>query len=180
MLTQILVEFSRVLELDVEVPASTEGTHGRLFPVALPADHADLGTIGTIRECTGYAKEIKRERGQNPHRRVALQKPPAYLLFRFKFLVRRFYHLVLLRQVNPKLKAARIGLARFVDGHFRMNDCEITLSMRFDYERALLHLRNLLPRPCHRRRLLAWLVRRRDEGRGRDVPRTSIAHHLLE
>jgi hypothetical protein len=61
-LTQILVEFSWVLELDVEVPASTEGTHGGLLPVALPADHADLRTIGTIRECTGYAKE----RGVNP------------------------------------------------------------------------------------------------------------------
>jgi hypothetical protein len=56
-LTQILVEFSWVLELDVEVPASTEGTHGRLLPVALPADHADLGAIGAIGECAGYTKE---------------------------------------------------------------------------------------------------------------------------
>jgi hypothetical protein len=55
-LTQILVEFPWVLELDVEVPTSTEGTHGGLLPVALPADHADLGTIGTIGERTGYAK----------------------------------------------------------------------------------------------------------------------------
>ena len=62
MLTQILVEFPWVLELDVEVPASTEGTHGRLLPVALPADDADLGTIRTIRECTRNAKE----RGINP------------------------------------------------------------------------------------------------------------------
>jgi hypothetical protein len=45
-----------------------------------------------------------------------------HLLLRFKFLVRRFYHLVLLRQVYPKLKAARFGLARFVDGHFSMDD----------------------------------------------------------
>ena len=47
-LTQILVEFPRVLELDVEVPASAERTDGGLRPVALPADHADLRTIGTI------------------------------------------------------------------------------------------------------------------------------------
>jgi hypothetical protein len=68
-LTQILVEFPWVLELDVEVPASTEGTHGGLLPVALPAYHANLGTIGTIRECTRYAKE----RGVNPHRRITVQ-----------------------------------------------------------------------------------------------------------
>jgi len=61
-LTQVLEEFSRVLELDVEVPASTEGTHGRLLSVTLPADHADLRTIRTIRERTGYAKG----RGVNP------------------------------------------------------------------------------------------------------------------
>ena len=45
-----------------------------------------------------------------------------HLLFRFKLLVRRFYHLVLLRQVDPKLKAARFGFARFVDRHFSMDD----------------------------------------------------------
>jgi hypothetical protein len=74
-LTQILVESSWVLELDVEVPASTEGTHRGLLPVALPANHADLRTIGTIWECTGYAKE----RIVNNHRRVALQNsPPTY------------------------------------------------------------------------------------------------------
>jgi hypothetical protein len=129
-LTQILVEFSWVLELDVEVPASTEGTHGGLLPVALPADHTDLGTIGTIWECTGYAKE----RGvKSPSSRRPL-KLPAYLLFRFKLLVRRFYHLILLRQVDPKLKAARFGLARFLDGHFSVDNCEITLSMGFDWE----------------------------------------------
>jgi hypothetical protein len=67
-LTQILVEFSWVLKLDVEVPASAEGTHGGLLPVALPADHTDLGTIRTIRECTGYAEE----RGVN-----AIVAPPS-------------------------------------------------------------------------------------------------------
>jgi hypothetical protein len=61
-------------------------------------------------------------------------KLPAYLLLRFKLLVRRFYHLILLRQVDPKLKAARFGLARFLDGHFSMDNCEITLSMGFDWE----------------------------------------------
>ena len=74
-LTQILVESSWVLELDVEVPASTERTHRGLLPVALPANHADLGTIGTIWECTGYAKETI----VNNHRRVALQNSsPTY------------------------------------------------------------------------------------------------------
>jgi hypothetical protein len=43
----------------------------------------------------------------------------------------------LLRQVDPKLKAARFGLARFLDGHFSMDDCEITLSMGFDWETLL-------------------------------------------
>ena len=79
-------------------------------------------------------------------------------------MVRRFYHLILLRQVDPKLKAARFGLARFVDGHFSMDNCEITLSMDFDWE--LLHSRHLLPRPCHWRRLLLWLVWRREYRRG--------------
>jgi hypothetical protein len=131
----------------VEVPASTEGTHGGLLPVALPADHTDLGTIGTIWECTGYAKET---RGQcpivaSPSRNVR----KTYLLFRFKLLVRRFYHLILLWQVDPKLKAARFGLSRFLDGHFSVDNCEITLSMGFDWE-PWLDLRHLLPRPCHR------------------------------
>ena len=56
-LTQVLEEFAWVLELDMEVPASTERTHGGLRPVALPADHADLGSIRSIRQRTGYAKE---------------------------------------------------------------------------------------------------------------------------
>ena len=45
-----------------------------------------------------------------------------HLLLRFKLLVRGFYHLVLFRQVDPKLKAARIGLARFMYRHFSVDD----------------------------------------------------------
>ena len=45
-----------------------------------------------------------------------------HLLLRFKLLVRRFYHLVLLWQVDPKLKAARIRLARFMYRHFSVDD----------------------------------------------------------
>jgi hypothetical protein len=116
-LTYVLEEFSSVLELDVEVPASTEGTHWGLLPMALPADHADLGTITTIGERTGYAKNTS---GQLHRQRETL--PNSHLLLRFQLLVRRFYHLVLLRQVYPKLKAARFGLARFFDGHFGMDD----------------------------------------------------------
>ena len=94
--------------------------------MALPADHADLRTVGTVRECTGYAEK----------RRVnsiiaTPPKLPSYLLFRFKLLVRRFDHLILLRQVDPKLKAARFGLARFVNGHLCMDNCQITLSISF-------------------------------------------------
>jgi hypothetical protein len=46
------------------------------------------------------------------------------LLLGFKLLVRRFYHLVFLRQVDPKLEAARVGLARLVDRHFGVDDWE--------------------------------------------------------
>lgn len=106
-----------MLELDVEVPASTEGAHWGLLPMALPADHADLGTIRTIGERTGYAKDTL---GQLHRQRRTLRN--SHSLLRFKLLVRRLYHLVLLRQVYPKLKAARFGLARFLDGHFGMHD----------------------------------------------------------
>lgn len=125
LLTQILVEYSYVLELDVEIPSSTEGTHGRLLPVALPADHADLRAIRTIRECTGYAKD----------RDVNCRSPKvlAYLVFRFRRSARRFYHLIFPRPVDPKLKAARFRLSRFMDGHFSMDNCETTLS-GFDRE----------------------------------------------
>jgi hypothetical protein len=60
-LTNVLEEPSCVLELDVEVPASTEGMHWGLLPMALPADHADLGTITTIGERTRYAKKTLRQ-----------------------------------------------------------------------------------------------------------------------
>lgn len=46
------------------------------------------------------------------------------LLFGIELLVRRFYHLVLLRQVDPKLQAARFGLSGFVDRHFGVDDCK--------------------------------------------------------
>jgi hypothetical protein len=47
------------------------------------------------------------------------------LLFRFKLLVRRFHHLVLLRQVDPQLEAAGLGLAGFLDRHFGVDDWDI-------------------------------------------------------
>lgn len=72
---------------------------------------------------------LKREAGQ-PHRPRRTKKPPEVatdLLLRFKLLVRRFYHFVLLRQVDPKLEAARFRLARSLDRHFSMDDWKITL-----------------------------------------------------
>jgi hypothetical protein len=47
-----------------------------------------------------------------------------HLLFRFKLLVRRFHHLVLLRQVDPQLEAAGLRLAGFLDRHFGVDDWE--------------------------------------------------------
>jgi hypothetical protein len=94
-------------------------------------------------------------------------------------LVRRFYHLILLRQVDPKLKAARFGLARFLDRHFSMDNCEITLSMRFDWE-TLLHLRDTHFRvPVIGGGYYYGLFGAEKKVEG-DVPRTSIARHLLE
>lgn len=63
-LTQVLEESSWLLELDVEVPASTERTDWGLLTVALPADHANLRTVRTIGERAGYAEET---RGQRHH-----------------------------------------------------------------------------------------------------------------
>lgn len=50
-------ELSWLLELDVEVPASTERTYWGLLPVALPADHANLRAVRTIGERAGYTEE---------------------------------------------------------------------------------------------------------------------------
>jgi hypothetical protein len=80
-------------------------------------------------ECTGYAKE----RVVNPIV-MSPSKTPCLLTFQVQALVRRFYHLILLRQVDPKLKAARFGLARFLHGHFSMDNCEITLSISIIWE----------------------------------------------
>lgn len=57
-LTQGLEDLSWLLEFDVEVPASAEGTHGRFLPMAFPADHADFGTIRALGERAGYAREM--------------------------------------------------------------------------------------------------------------------------
>ena len=57
-LTQGLEDLSWLLEFDVEVPASAEGTHGGFLPVAFPADHADFGTIRALGERAGYAREM--------------------------------------------------------------------------------------------------------------------------
>lgn len=116
MLTQGLEDLSRLLEFDVEVPASAEGTHGGFLPVAFPADHADFGTIRTLGERAGYAGEMD----VNPHPRKRCLSH--HVLFGFKLLVRRFYHLVLLRQVDPKLKPAGLRLAGLVDRHFSVDD----------------------------------------------------------
>jgi hypothetical protein len=56
-LTQVLEEPSWLLELDVEVPASTERTDWGLLTVALPADHANLRAVRTIGERARYAEE---------------------------------------------------------------------------------------------------------------------------
>jgi len=48
---------SWLLEFDVEVPASTEGTHGR-FLFQLSADHAYFGAIRALGERAGYAREM--------------------------------------------------------------------------------------------------------------------------
>jgi len=55
--TQGLEDLSWLLEFDVEVPASAEGTHGRFLPVAFTADHANFGTIRTLGERARYAGE---------------------------------------------------------------------------------------------------------------------------
>ena len=56
-LTQVLEESSWLLELDVEVPASTERTDWGLLTVALPANYTNFRTVRTIRERAGYAEQ---------------------------------------------------------------------------------------------------------------------------
>jgi len=48
---------SWLLEFDVEVPASAEGTHGRFLPVAFPADHAHFGAIRALGERAGMLEK---------------------------------------------------------------------------------------------------------------------------
>jgi hypothetical protein len=79
-------------------------------------------------------KERKRKKGLR-----------ATLLFRFKLLVRRFHHLVLLRQVDPQLEAAGLGLAGFLDRHFGVDDWDIA---PFSEVELPMHFKCLLPRPC--------------------------------
>ena len=85
--------------------------------MALPADHKNFGSIGSIGERAGYAGDID-------VKPIVIKKLSSSinLLFGFELLVRGFYHLVLLRQVDPKLQAARFGLSRFVDRHFGVDD----------------------------------------------------------
>jgi len=115
-LTQSLEDPSWLLEFDVEVPASAEGTHGRFLPMTFAADHADFGTIRTLGERAGYAREI--DVNGHPRKRSLSH----HLLFGFKLLVRWFYHLVLLRQVDPKLEPTGLGLSGLVDRHFGVDD----------------------------------------------------------
>jgi hypothetical protein len=81
------------LELDVEVPAPTERTHGRLHAKRFARDDLDLDRA--IRSLGVRARD----------------------LIRLQLLVGRLDHLALLREVNPKLQATRLRLARFLDRH---------------------------------------------------------------
>jgi hypothetical protein len=114
------------------------GRTGDSFPWLFPLITRTSGPSGPSGKALGM---LYRDGSTSPSSRRT-PKLPAYLPFRFELLVRRFYHLILLRQVNPKLKAARFGLARFLDGHLSMDNCEITLSTGFDRE-TLLRLKTL-------------------------------------
>lgn len=122
----------------MEVPAASERSDGRLNTVAFPADHFDtnraIWTLGIRSRDPIYGTS---ERGY----RVRVVKCDE--LMRFKFLVCRLNHLVFLRKVNPKLKAARVGMARAMHRHFRMDDLQLTL-----VGALICMLDNSLPRPC--------------------------------
>lgn len=89
-------------------------------------------------------------------------------------MVRRFYHFVLLRQVDPKLEAARFGFSRLVDRHFSVDDWTSSL-VGFN---TRLYSRYSLPRPCHGESDYYGSVGA--EKSIYDIPRTSIARRLHE
>ena len=93
--------------------------------MTLATDHANLGTVWTIRECARDARN-RRKLIQSYLDEFRIQ----HLLFWFKILVRRFSHLVLLGQVDPELETTRFGLSRIANGHLSMNDWKERISWR--------------------------------------------------
>lgn len=122
---------------------------------------------------SGNALGMLKETACQPHS-CASKHPKQHILLRFKLLVRRLYHLVLLRQVDPKLEATRFGLSRLVDRHFSVDDWKSDL-VGFD---TRLYSRYSLPRPCHGECDYYGSVG--TEKRIEDVPRTSTARRLHE